>query len=254
MILQGTALGEGPPLVLLHGLFGAGSNFGSMQRRLAALGRVWTLDLRNHGRSPHAPGMGYSTMAADVAETLEAEKIGPAAILGHSMGGKVGMALALAEPHRVTRLLVADIAPARYAPHFRTITAAMQALPLPPGLTRAAADQQLRPAVPDDAVRSFLLQNLRFGSQPSWRIGLDEIAVGLPDIEGWDAAGQYEGPVLSLGGERSDYVLPEHRPAFRALFPAVRFATLHAAGHWLHVDAPDAFLAAVQGFIRGGGF
>ncbi len=249
LILQTTALGQGAPLVLLHGLFGAASNFGTVQRRLAEHYQVWALDLRNHGRSPHAPRMDYRTMAADVAETLTAQNVGPAAVLGHSMGGKAAMALALTAPHAVTRLLVADIAPARYEPHFRKIAAAMQSLPLTPGLTRAGADEALRSAVPDPSVRGFLLQNLRFGAQPAWRIGLDEIADALPDIEGWDAAGRFEGPVLSLGGERSDYVLPQHRPAFRALFPAVKFATLHDAGHWLHADAPEAFLAAVLGFM-----
>ena len=249
MILAGQALGDGPPLVLLHGLFGAGANFGTVQKRLAAEFRVWTLDLRNHGRSPHAPGMDYATMAADVAKTLDAEHVGPAAMLGHSMGGKVAMALALHEPARVTRLLVADIAPARYDPHFRTIARALQALPLTAALSRADADAALSPVVPDAAVRGFLLQNLRFGPTPRWRIGLDDIAAGLPEIEGWDVAGRYDGPVLSLGGERSDYVLTQHRPAFRTLFPAVRFATLHGAGHWLHADAPDAFVAAVRGFM-----
>ncbi len=249
MILHATELGQGPPLVLLHGLFGTGSNFGTVQRRLADDHRVLALDLRNHGQSPHAPGMAYATQAQDVLETLDARGLGPAAMLGHSMGGKVAMALALAAPARVTRLLIADIAPVRYPPHFRTIIQAMQALPMPPGLTRADAGAALAPAVPDPAMRSFLLQNLRFGAAPQWRIGLEGIAAGLPDIEGWDGHGRYEGPALALSGERSDYVMPEHRPLFRALFPAIRFATLHDAGHWLHADAPEAFVMAVRSFL-----
>ena len=249
MILAGTEMGEGAPLVLLHGLFGAGSNFGTVQRRLAAQHRVLTLDLRNHGRSPHGMGMAYATMAADVLDSLDERGIGAAGVLGHSMGGKVAMAMALLQPDRVSRLLVADIAPAAYAPHHRALIGAMQAVPLTPGLTRAEADAALTPAVRDAGVRGFLLQNLLVGAAPTWRLGLHEIAAGLPEIEGWAGTGVYPGPVLSLQGERSDYVLPEHRPAFRALFPAVRFATLHGAGHWLHAEAPEAFLAATQAFF-----
>ena len=250
MILHGAEAGDGAPVVLLHGLFGSQSNFGALARRLAVDYRVMSLDLRNHGGSPQGPGMTYADMAEDVAETLDARGTGPVALVGHSMGGKVAMQVALTAPTRVRRLLVADIAPVRYPPHFRTIAAAMQAIPLHPGLLRAEADAALQPSVLDPAVRGFLLQNLRFGSAPAWRIGLDHIARSLPDIEGWDApAATYDGPVLMLRGERSDYVQLEHRPAIRALFPRARFLALRDAGHWLHADAPEAFLSVVQEFL-----
>ena len=249
MILKSVRMGEGPAVVLLHGLFGAASNWGRIQRRLGGHHTVYALDLRNHGSSPHGRPMDYPTMAADVVETLAAAGAGPFHLLGHSMGGKVAMRLALAHPALVTRLLLADIAPVHYPPHFRDIAAAMQALPLTAGLTRAAASSALEDVAPDPAVRGFLLQNLRFGEAPGWRIGLDEIATGLPAIESWGAAGTYGGPTLVLRGERSDYVQPEHRPLFRALFPAARFATLRDAGHWLHADNPEAFLATVQAFF-----
>ena len=146
--------------------------------------------------------------------------------------------------------MVADIAPVPYQHNNRAVAAALQALPLRRGLTRGDADALLAPAVPDPGIRGFLLQNLRPGAEPSWRIGLDEIAAALPGIEGWDAPDAlYPGPVLVVRGERSDFVLPEHRPAFRALFPAARFITLRGAGHWLHADAPVAFIQTVQGFL-----
>ena len=249
MRLRTVRMGEGAPLLLLHGLFGAASNWGRVQRRLAETRLVLAMDLRNHGASDHAQGMTYGTMAADVAETLAAEKVGPAAVLGHSMGGKVAMHLALAAPALVERLVIADVAPVRYAPHFRTIAAAMLAMPLTPGLTRAEANAALEPTVPDPVVRGFLLQNLRFGDPPAWRIGLAEIAAGLPDIEDWRGQGLYSGRTLALRGERSDYILPEHRPLFRALFPAVRFATLRGAGHWLHAEAPEPFIDTVTAFL-----
>jgi esterase len=249
MILKSIRMGEGSPVVLLHGLFGAASNWGRIQRRLAGQHDVLALDMRNHGSSPHGAPMDYATMADDVVETLAAAGVPKFGLLGHSMGGKIAMRLALAHPDRVSRLLLADIAPVSYPPHFRDIAAAMQALPLTPGLTRAEANAALEAAAPDPAIRGFLLQNLRFADPPAWRIGLDEIAAGLPAIESWAAAGTYEGPTLVLRGERSDYVMPEHRPLFRALFPQARFATLRDAGHWLHADNPEGFLATVQAFF-----
>ncbi len=251
MILHGAAMGEGPPIVLLHGLFGAASNFGAIQRRLAAGRQVFAFDLRNHGTSPHDPAMSYQAMAGDVMETLDQHGVQQAGIVGHSMGGKVAMQAALLYPGRVSRLLVADIAPVPYAPHYRTIAQAMLDVKLSPGLTRAAAVQALADAVPDTKVRGFLLQNLRFGPAPAWRIGLAEIAAALPAIEDWPATpGRlYAGPTLVLRGESSDYILPEHRALFRALFPAARFASLRNAGHWLHADAPDAFVELVAAFL-----
>ena len=251
MILHAVEMGAGEPLALLHGLFGQCGNFAGVQRRLATRFRVLELDLRNHGASPHAPGMRYPRMAEDVLETLRARDALPCAVLGHSMGGKVAMRAALEAPAAVARLLVADIAPVAHPPAWRGIAAAMAAIPLRAGLTRAEADGVLAEAVPAAAVRAFLLQNLRFGAEPAWKIGLAEIAAGLPDIEDWPepALPPYGGPVLVVGGDRSDYIRPEYRPRFKALFPAARFATLKGAGHWLHADNPDGFVALVQAFM-----
>jgi len=260
VILHGTEAGSGPPVVLLHGLFGASSNFGAVQRALAATHRVAAFDLRNHGASPHGPAMSYDDMASDVMDTMAARGMDAAAVLGHSMGGKVAMRMALHAPGRVSRLVVADIAPVTYQHNNRTVADALLALPLDANLTRPQADALLAPAVPDPGIRGFLLQNLRPGANPSWRIGLPEIAAALPGIEGWDPPTPgnnaptylgltYPGPVLVVRGEHSDFVLPEHRPAFRALFPTVRFITLRNAGHWLHADAPAAFIQTVQGFL-----
>lgn len=252
MILETVARGEGqgPPLVLLHGLFGRASNFGAVQRRLAATRRVLALDLRNHGASPHDAAMDYDRMAADVAETLRRQQVARCLLVGHSMGGKVAMRVALgADAPMLAGLLVADIAPVPYAPHFRAYAQAMLALPLTPGLTRAAADAALAPAIPDRAVRAFLLQNFRPGAAPGWTCGLPEIAAALPAIEDFPTVpGRFDGPTLALSGGRSDYVRPAHRAIFQALFPAVDFAILPEAGHWLHAEDPDGFVAAVERF------
>lgn len=248
MKLHGIDAGAGSPILLLHGLFGAAGNWGSVQKALATDHRVTALDLRNHGASPHAVAMDYACMAADVAETMD----GPATVIGHSMGGKAAMMLALTRPDLVTRLVVADIAPVRYAPALRGHVAALQALPLRPGLTRKGADAALAPAVPEAGVRGFLLMNLAFAADPpAWRIGLDEIAGAMPDIEDFTPppGAAYHGPTLFLTGGRSDYVRPEHHARIEALFPAVQFEAIPGAGHWVHAEAPQAFLDAVRRFL-----
>ncbi len=253
MILHASERGEGAPVALLHGLYGQASNFGALQRRLARGRRVIALDLRNHGSSPHTQAMSYPEMAEDVLETLRALRALPCALVGHSMGGKVAMRAALAAPAEVSRLLVADIAPVAYdhaAFHARYV-AAMRAVPLRPGLTRAEADAALAEAVPDKATRGFLLLSLRLGAEPAWRLGLDGIGPSLPALAGWTPPQDppYQGPALFVAGGRSDFVLPAYRDAILALFPAARVLTLTNAGHWVHTDDFDGFASAAEGFI-----
>jgi esterase len=243
--------GSGPPVILLHGLFGSARNFGTIQRALAPRFRVIAMDARDHGASPHAPGMRYADLAADVAETLDLLAIPRAAVIGHSMGGKTAMTLALTAPERVGRLLVADIAPVAYQHENEAIAGAMRDIPLRPGLTRAEAEAALADAVPMPGVRTFLIQNLQFGAEPRWRIGLAEIAAAIPDLEGWETPpGTYGGPSLFVTGAESHYVLPEHRPVIRASFPNARFVSVKNAGHWLHADNPVGFLSVVDAFLH----
>ena len=252
MILRAIEMGRGdPPLVLLHGLFGSARNFGLVQREFASKRRTIALDLRNHGASPHGADTRYATLATDVIETLEHLSALPAVVLGHSMGGKTAMQLALNQPDAVKRLIVADIAPVIYPPHHAEVAKAMAAIPLTPGMTRAGADAALAPAVPDTAMRAFLLQNLQLGAHPTWRTGLHEIIEGFADISAWDAPpdARYDGPTLFIAGATSNYMKPEHRPIIRALFPAARFVTLKNAGHWLHADNPSGFIAVVEAFL-----
>ena len=253
MILHAVELGAGAPVTLLHGLFGQAANFATLQRRLEGAHRVIALDLRNHGASPHAPEMSYAAMAGDVLETLSARGALPCALVGHSMGGKVAMIAALDAPEAVARLLVSDIAPVRYPPGFAALVDAMAAIPLHPGLTRREADAALS-AVAPPAVRGFLLQNLRFGAAPHWRIDLAAIGAALPVLADWPehAASPYAGPVLFVAGARSDYVRPEHRAPVRALFPHARFVAVKEAGHWVHADNPAGFAAVLEAFLASG--
>jgi esterase len=252
MILRAIQSGDGPPVVMLHGLFGAARNFGAVQRALAPRFRVIALDMRNHGDSPHAPDMRYATLAADVRETLGSLGVERAAVIGHSMGGKAAMALALRSPEVVARLLVSDIAPVAYQHGNTSIAEALEAIPLTAELTRQAADVALTGAVPRQDIRAFLLQNLRFGAEPRWRIGLPEIAAAIPDLEGWEVISDasYGGPALFVAGANSDYLLPAHRPLIRENFPRARFVTVKHAGHWVHADNPAGFLAVVEAFLQ----
>jgi len=252
MILNAIQIGEGRPVVILHGLFGAGRNFGAIQRALARSFQTIALDMRNHGASPHGADMRYTTLADDIAETMAGLGIGRAAVIGHSMGGKAAMALALRHPALVGRVLVCDIAPVVYQHGNTVLTSAMQAIPLTPDLTRRTADALLADTVKDPTLRLFLLQNLQIGFQPRWRIGLNKIVSAIPDIEGWtDLPGSYYGPSLFVTGANSDYVMPEHRPIIRSLFPAAKFLAIKNAGHWVHADNQAGFLSVVEAFLNG---
>ena len=242
-----------PPLLIAHGLFGSARNWGVIARRLSQAREVIAVDMRNHGSSPWCATHGYPDLAADLAEVIAAHG-GQADVLGHSMGGKAAMALALAHPGRVRRLVVADMAPVAYGHTQAHLIAAMCALDLA-GLTRRSeADAALAAHVEDAGVRAFLLQSLDLkASPPAWRLNLDVLAAEMPRILGWpEIAGRFEGPALFLAGALSQYVLPEHRAVIRALFPAATIARIPGAGHWLHADKPREFEAAVAAFLEAG--
>jgi len=251
--LSYTTRGEGPPLLLLHGLYGSSGNLNRLARRFAERYRVIVPDLRNHGRSPHHPQMDYPAMAADVAALLDREGIGQAAVMGHSMGGKAAMTLALTQPERVAALIAADIAPVAYQHGHGSLIAALQRVEVASAGSRGEVDEALADEVPSSAVRQFLLTNLqaRDGGGYEWRIPLQILADAVPAIQGFpELAGRYDGPALFLYGTASDYFVPErHGGLASAYFPAAEQAPLEGAGHWLHAEQPDAFAEAVEGFL-----
>lgn len=251
MKLNATVRGEGTEaVVFLHGLFGRARNLGTLQRAASRRFRTVALDLRSHGESP-AGKMDYPDMAADVLETLDGLGIGEFAVVGHSMGGKVAMLTALTAPERVTRLLVADMAPVRTGQGHGAMIARLAALTFPPKLDRAGAVALLEPAAGSRAVAELLAQNLRLGDAPGWGPGFAEIRRGIGVIEGWPEvhAAPYPGPALFLRGGDSDYVRPEHEAAIRAFFPKARIETIEGAGHWLHVERPADFLHVMMAFL-----
>jgi pimeloyl-ACP methyl ester carboxylesterase len=251
--LAAVEYGAGPPVAILHGLFGSARNWTSIARRLAARHRVIAFDLRNHGSSPWAPAMDYCEMAADVLSSLDALGCRRAALIGHSMGGKAAMIAALADPETVDRLVVVDIAPVPYPVHHQGLVRAMRALELSQIGRRADADRLLAESVPDAGERGFLLQNLVFEAapEPHWRINLEAIDRAMPALAEFPAppVAVYEGPTLFIAGARSDYVLPEYEPEIRRLFPRARVVRIADAGHWVHAEQPREFLEIVEPFL-----
>lgn len=239
---------DGPgetPLLIAHGLFGSARNWGSTARRLSERRPVRVVDMRNHGASFRSDDHSYAAMADDLAEVLDR----PGDVLGHSMGGKAAMMLALTRPETVRKLIVADIAPVAYGHSQVHLVEAMKALPLDQVASRSDADRLLGERVEDRGVRAFLLQSLDRRDK-SWALNLDVLGREMDGITGWPGSdGVFDGPALFLAGEESDYVQPAHRDEIKRLFPKARLARIPGAGHWLHADAPEAFEAAVTAFL-----
>ena len=242
--------GATTPLMIAHGLFGSARNWGVIARRLAATRPVAAVDMRNHGQSPWTETHSYEDLAADLAEAIDALG-GRADVLGHSMGGKAAMALALTAPQRVRKLVVADIAPVAYGHSQRHLLNAMAQMDLSGLASRGEADARLAQAVETPAVRAFLLQSLDLKADPPcWRLNLATLDAEMDRILGWPGVdGRFDGPALFLSGAASDYLRPEHRTPIRALFPAARFAKIPGAGHWLHAEKPREFEATVAAFL-----
>ena len=237
--------GSGDDVLIAHGLYGSARNWGVIAKRLSDAFGVTAVDMRNHGDSPWADTQRYQDMAADLAQAID----GRSHVIGHSMGGKAAMVLALSHPGQVDRLIVADIAPTSYGHTQLPLIEAMRTVDLSQVATRGDADRQLRAAVPEDGVRAFLLQSLDVKAR-RWKLNFDVLAREMDRIIGFpEVTGQFEGPALFLSGADSDYVRPEHRDRIKALFPRARFAKIPGAGHWLHAEKPREFEAAVRAFL-----
>jgi pimeloyl-ACP methyl ester carboxylesterase len=244
-----------PPLLIAHGLFGSARNWGVIARRLADTRDVIAVDMRNHGGSPHSPAHSYPDLAADLAQVIT--HIGaPVDLLGHSMGGKAAMQLALTQAQfggaLLRRLIVADIAPMAYSHDQSRHIDAMQAIDLASISSRTQADALLAPLVTDPALRAFFLQSLDLRSSPAtWKLNLSALHDQMDFIIGWpETTGRFDGPTLFLTGANSHYVQPNARPKIQTLFPKARFAKLADAGHWLHAEKPREFEETVRAFLN----
>lgn len=243
--------------VFLHGLFGRGRNFTSIAAGLMPEAQCLLVDLPNHGRSGWTEHFDYAQMADIVAGQLRAgfAASGPVDIIGHSMGGKVAMVLALRHPDLVRRLAIIDISPVSSVAsrgEFQHLLSSLSALPLASFERRSDVDAALAPAVPQDMVRGFLLQNLKhrnggFVWEPNLELlyGELETIMAFPDM----GRSTFDGPVLWIGGDRSNYISDDDVPAMRALFPKTRRMTIRGAGHWVHSEKPDEVITALRAFL-----
>lgn len=244
----------GEPLIVLHGLFGAAVNWRYICQALQAEREVYALDLRNHGRSPHAASMTFPLMARDIFEFMDAHELPSCVILGHSLGGKAAMQAALTQPERCSRLIVADIAPKRYPPRHDDIFEAVDTINRSMISSRQQADELIKGILPDQATRLFLLTNLRRDDNGKfgWRINMDAIRANYEIISGPPAVtdGRYDKPALFIKGGRSPYIKNEDWPAIRSLFPGAELQTIEQSGHWVHTEQPEIFLNIVRDFLN----
>lgn len=238
-----------PPLFIAHGLYGSARNWGVIARRLSDERQVVAVDMRNHAYSKWTEHHSYPDLADDLAEVIEYHG-GHADIVGHSMGGKAAMALALRHGHLLHKMVVADISPVSYSHSQLPFIAAMRAVDLSVVARRSDAEQQLADQGVEKALQSFFTQSLDIQGK-KWLLNLDVLAAEMPKIMGFPLFdGFWGGPALFLSGGASDYVLPEHRSTIHSLFPAARFAKIPGAGHWLHAEKPREFEAAVRAFLN----
>ena len=248
-------LGKGKHIVLIHGLFGSLENLNMVAKNLSQHYCVTSIDVRNHGNSFHQQDMDYQVLAQDVIDLLDDLSIEHCHILGHSMGGKIAMKIALSFPERIDKLIVADIAPVKYPAHHLTIIEGLQAIELTKVFKRTDADVQLAKYVTDPSVRPFLLRNLALNEQRvfQFKCNLDYIEQGYQQIMqsiSDQTNQQFHGDTLFIKGGNSDYILPEHQNAISQLFPKAKAKIIQGAGHWLHAEKTVAFNKIVIHFLN----
>jgi len=236
------------PLLIAHGLFGSARNWGVIAKRLSDERQIVAVDMRNHGESPWFDSHNYHDLADDLAEVI-VDHSGKMDVLGHSMGGKAAMVLALTRPELVGRLVIADIAPTAYGHTQMHLVEAMQRVDLSRVEKRSDVGAQLA-EIDDAGVRSFLLQSLDLKNK-TWRLNLPVLAREMGLILGFPKlTQQFGGEAFFLSGANSDYVSRDARPGIKALFPNAKFAKIPGAGHWLHAEKPREFEAAVRAFLN----
>ena len=245
--------GQGEPLLILHGLFGSSRNWQSLARQYAGHFDVISVDLRNHGQSFHAPQMDYRVMAEDVSALINSVDVADCLVIGHSMGGKVALQLAIDQPQLLKRMVIADIAPVSYRHDHNATLEALMAVELEQVNSRADADQQMQAYIPEAALRAFLLQNLvRQDSHWQWRVNLDAIESHMAELTSFQlpAAKFIDLPALFIYGTRSNYVGETEKTVIQQQFRRAKLLPIEGAGHWLHAEKPDIFLQATLDYLK----
>ncbi|MEX0315140.1 MAG: alpha/beta fold hydrolase [Allomuricauda sp.] len=253
-LLHSKILGEGKPLVILHGFLGMSDNWKTLGNQYAQYGyQVHLVDQRNHGKSFHSSDFDYEFMSSDIVQYMDYHQIESANLIGHSMGGKTAMQLAVSSSNRVSKLLVADIAPKYYPPHHQSIVDALEKLNFDTISNRKEADETLSHYLAEFGIRQFLLKNL-YWVEPGklgFRFNFDVLKDKMDEIgENINSNEKYEGPTLFLRGDRSEYILPNDFPEIKKHFPNSEIDTVSNAGHWLHAENPTEFFKKSLRFLN----
>ncbi len=249
--------GSGKPLIILHGLFGISDNWAALSKLWSGNFTVYAVDLRNHGQSPHSEEWNYKVMANDIIELMGDEKLSDIAILGHSMGGKVAMRLAIDYPMAVSKLIVVDIAPKQYPPHNQDVVNALKKVDLDKIQSRKEAEEILREDLHEEGTIQFLLKNLHWKENAAgekslaWRFNLDVIGENLHEVYAATLPPlTCNTEALFIRGEKSQYVMQEDEADIKVLFPNSTIVTIPDAGHWVHADQPFPVFEAVLRFLH----
>jgi len=246
-------MGEGHPVIILHGVFGTSDNWQTFAKQLADRYQIFLPDQRNHGLSPHDEAFDYHVMSEDLREFIEEHKLENPVILGHSMGGKVAMFFATIYPDQFEKMIVVDIAPRAYPVHHQKILEALAAVKIGEISSRKEAEDQMKPYIADFGIRQFLLKNLKREDNNSftWKLNLSAIRQNIERIgEAVDESHAVEKPVLFVGGEKSEYIRKDDHPLITQIFPQSRIVTIPRSGHWIHAEQPGLLLEEVEHFLR----
>lgn len=250
-MLYSRKMGQGAPLVLLHGLFGSLENMGSLARLLSENHKVYSVDLPDHGRSPHLQTGGLREYAEQLGSWLDAEGLETVDLVGHSLGGKVAMEWALMAPQRVHRLVALDVSPVGYHERHSQIFTGLKAVHPPSLSRRSQADELLCGYVTEAAVRTFLLKNLiKTDKGYRWRLNLAGLEKAYPNLIAANCDGRFDGPVLFLKGGSSDYIMPSHKNAVTERFPLAELKIVSDTGHWLHAENAELVARLIDHFMR----
>ena len=252
MKLHFRTFGEGEPLIVLHGVFGSSDNWQTLGKEFAKNFRVYLVDQRNHGKSPHSDIFHYDAMAEDIVGLMESEGIGQSHILGHSMGGKVGMNLAARFPDKVKKLIVVDIAPKDYPPHHAQIFEGFRSVDLPSVQSRKEADNQMAKVISSMGIRQFILKNLDRDGEGRfrWKLNLEAIESKAHEIgDGMKPGSHFSGETLFIRGGNSKYILQEDDQLIHSFFPNAVIETINGAGHWVHAEKPNELKDLVINFL-----
>ena len=244
--------GNGQPLIILHGLFGSLDNWVSIAKQLEAEYRVFLVDQRNHGKSPHSSEWDYQVMADDLKEFIEEHQLTMPIIVGHSMGGKVAMKFAGQHPNDLGNLVVVDMGPKAYPVHHRGIIDGLKSLDLSSIKSRGEVDKELSHHISEFGVRQFLLKNLTRDEMGgfSWKMNLDVIDANIENVgEDLLSSTHYDGRCLFLRGSNSNYIVDEDISDLKKSFPNSVVETIEGAGHWIHAEKPQEFLTALKSYL-----